>query len=218
MTEHQVRNAPVVLLIGQGKMPVQCAEMLVSAGYDLAGVHSPDEPLRDWTRQQGLPCFIPDFAHFRGWGETIAFDYLFSVINFRLLPLSLLQRAQRLAINYHDSPLPRYAGSHAVEWALYNDEPLHGSTWHVIEEKVDSGDILKQCTFPVAPGETAESLSQKCYLAGMRAFRQLLVELKTGSYTRTPQNLTQRTFYKRSERPPTTPVTETARFPSPIQM
>lgn len=182
-------------------MPVQCAEMLVSAGFDLAGMCSPDEPLHDWARQRRIPNYCSDFALFRQWGETIEFDYLFSIINFQLLPLSLIRRARSMAINYHDSPLPKYAGSHAVEWALYNREESHGVTWHVVEERVDSGDVLKQACFPIGIHDTFESVSQKCYLTGMRAFRQLAKELKTGSYTRTQQDLSQRTFYKRSQRP-----------------
>jgi len=190
------------MLIGQGSMPVQCAGMLVSAGFDLAGICSPDRPLQEWSLQHGIPNYCSDFALFREWGETIEFDYLFSIINFQLLPVSLIQRARCMAINYHDSPLPKYAGSHAVEWALANKEPAHGVTWHVIEERVDAGDILKQACFPIAGEDTVESLGQKCYLTGMRAFRQLLKELKGGTYTRTPQDLSQRTFYKRSQRPP----------------
>jgi len=201
---HRIEG-PVALLIGQGEMPVQCAKMLVRHGFDIAGVHSPDAPLRAWAERNNNPNSFESFEHFRHWGETILYDYLFSVVNFNILQPPLFGRALRAAINYHDAPLPRYAGSNATEWALYNGEKEHGITWHIIGEQVDAGDILKQRTFPIDPGETKASLDRKCYLYAMRAFDELLRDLKVDRIERTPQDLSRRTFYYRHQRPGANP-------------
>jgi hypothetical protein len=198
----RISNEPVVALIGQGKMPVQCAELLARNGFDVGTVHSPDEGLRDWSAKHSHAIYYQDFADFELWCKTFPYDYLFSVVNFRLLKPELLRTVRGLAINYHDGPLPRYAGSHATGWALHNGEREHGITWHVIEERVDSGDMLKQVMFRIAPEETHQTLDLKCKLAAMRAFQELLNELKAGTYTRAPQDLSRRTFYRRSELPP----------------
>ncbi len=195
-------DGPVALLIGEGGMPAQCAEMLVKAGFDIAGLHSPDEPLRSWARQNNNPSFFEKFEDFDLWGRTISYDYLFSTINFRILSPELLRSPKVMAINYHDAPLPRYAGSNATAWALHNGEATHGITWHVMVPKVDAGDILKQVIFPIKPGETRPQLDQRCYLAAMRAFRELLPDLYEGSARRHPQDLSARTFYRRNEMPP----------------
>ncbi len=194
-------DGPVVLLIGTGGMPVEAATMLVRAGFDIAGLHSPDAPLREWAEAQNHPHYFSDFTQFYEWGTTIAYDYLFSVRNFRLLPAALIEAPIEYAINYHDSPLPKYAGSHATAWALRNHEPTHGITWHVMTEKVDAGDILKQVTFPIPEGTTRAQLDHRCYLAAMRAFRDLLSALKAERCSRTPQDLRQRTFYPLSADP-----------------
>jgi hypothetical protein len=199
---HRIDGKPVVLLIGQGEMPVKCAEMLERSGFDIAGVYSPDSPLQNWARQGNNQYCFDDFAAFEAWGRLIEFDYLFSIVNFKIIKPELFRQAKCLAINYHDGPLPRYAGSNAIAWALHNEEPLHGVTWHVIEERVDSGDILKQTVFQIAAGEAHTAVNQKCYLAAMRAFRDLLPELKNGTYVRRPQDLAQRTFFKASMPPP----------------
>ena len=193
-------HGPVCLLIGSGGMPVDAARLLLRGGFDLAGVHSPDVPLREYADAEGLP-FIPAFDAFRTWAETISYDYLFSVRNLRVLPASMIDAPNICAINYHDSPLPKYAGSHATAWALANGEPTHGITWHVMTEKVDAGDLLQQVVFPVAPGTTREQLDLRCSLTAMRAFRALLPQLATETFTRTPQDLSQRTFYSLSQRP-----------------
>ena len=184
-------------------MVVQCATLLEGAGFDIAGLHSPDAPLREWAEQRQHPNYYADFAAFRQWCETIAYDYLFSVINFRILPASMLASPKICAINYHDAPLPKYAGSHACAWALHDRAPTHGITWHVMTELVDGGDILTQATYPLTGTETLQQLEQRCYLTAMRSFRALLPTLKTETFVRTPQDLTQRTYYARSARPPT---------------
>lgn len=194
------RTRPVAMLIGSGRMPVQAAEMLTREGFELVGLHSPDEPLRDWAEHR-QSHFLADFESFRERGETVEYDYLFSVRNLRILPASLLSAPRVFAVNYHDAPLPRYAGSHATAWALHNREPTHGITWHVMVERVDTGDILKQILFPIPPAMTKTQLDQRCYVTALLAFRDLLNELKAGRATRTPQDLGQRTFYRSDSYP-----------------
>jgi hypothetical protein len=95
-------TGPVVLLIGSREMPVQCADLLRAGGFDIAGIHSPDTPLREFAAQHDIEYF-PHFADFRDWSETIAHDYLFSILNFKILPASMLD-----APNMRH-PLPRCA-------------------------------------------------------------------------------------------------------------
>jgi methionyl-tRNA formyltransferase len=192
-------NQPVVLLIGSHEMAVQCAKTLLENGFDIAGIHSPDAPLREWAAANNQ-LFLDPFEEFRQWAESIAFDYLFSVVNFRILPASMLRAARCLAINYHDAPLPKYAGTHSCRWALHNREATHGITWHVMTDHVDGGDILRQATFPIAADDTLQRLHQKCYLSAMQTFAVLLADLKTDSFTRVPQDLSQRTYYTRASR------------------
>jgi methionyl-tRNA formyltransferase len=156
--------------------------------------------LREFAAQHDIEYF-PHFADFRDWSETIAHDYLFSILNFKILPASMLDAPNICAINYHDAPLPKYAGSHACAWALANRETTHGISWHVMTPEVDGGDILKQATFPIAPDDTLDRLHQKCFLSAMRAFRSLLPDLNAETFTRAPQDLSQRTYYPKASLP-----------------
>jgi hypothetical protein len=192
---------PRAFLLGQGGMPVLCAELLLQAGFSIEGLHGPDDKLADWARRRNGLRFFADFDHFKTSARSTEYEFLFSIVNFRILDAEILRTPRVLAINYHDGPLPRYAGSHAPAWAHRNKERSHGVTWHVIEERVDAGDILKQASFPLSREETLEALSQKCYLMGIRAFRALIVELKLGTYSRVPQDLSQRTFHRRGDIP-----------------
>jgi len=54
------------------------------------------------------------------------FDWLFSISNLSLIPTALWQAATRRAANFHDGPLPRYAGLNAPAWALLAGETQCG--------------------------------------------------------------------------------------------
>ena len=104
--------------------------------------------------------FFETVAAIDEFAEASEFDYLFSVASYEVLPAALLARARRFPINYHDGPLPRYAGTYATSWALMHREPTHGVTWHVMVPKLDAGDLLKQVPVPVDPNDTAECTSR----------------------------------------------------------
>jgi methionyl-tRNA formyltransferase len=188
------------LIIGQGTLPVLCANLLAKHEIDVRAVSSPDKPLRTWATDRDVPHFtsLSGFATFAGLEP---FDYLFSVVNYRILHGSLLSLPKRLAINYHDSALPKYAGVHSTTWAILNGETTHGVTWHVMDEGVDTGDILKQATIPIGVRDTAHQLNLRCYYTGIALFSELIGELKSGTFKRTKQDLGLRTYFGLSKRP-----------------
>ncbi|HUG25489.1 MupA/Atu3671 family FMN-dependent luciferase-like monooxygenase [Piscinibacter sp.] len=128
------------------------------------------------------------------------FDFLFSVSNLRVLPPELIARARRLAINFHDGPLPRYAGLNATAWALMAQERTHGITWHEMTPDVDAGRIVRQLTFPVPENETALGLNARCYEAGLAAFVSIATDVGSGQLELTPQSGT-RSCFARERRP-----------------
>ena len=118
-----------------------------------------------------------------------------------MLPPELLALPRRMAINFHDAPLPRYGGIHATSWAIMNREQTHGITWHVMAPKIDAGGVLKQKMLSVSPTDTALSLNMRCYQKAAEAFGELIDELAAGTAAEMPQDLSQRTYYGRYRRP-----------------
>jgi methionyl-tRNA formyltransferase len=129
------------------------------------------------------------------------FDCLLSIVNFQKLPAALLRAPRRLAINYHDAPLPRYAGSHATSWALLNGEREHAVTWHVMTGRVDAGDILVQVPVAIEPDDTVLALNARCHEAALDGFRELLAAMEAQALAPRRQDLARRTFFARSRRP-----------------
>ena len=88
---------------------------------------------------------------------------LFIVVAFRKLPESLLKIPLIGAVNLHASLLPKYRGASPVTHAILNGEKKTGITTFLIEQKIDTGDILLQhqlnISNDITTGELLEELS-----------------------------------------------------------
>ena len=163
-------------VIGSDGLLIECAEILLRQGHAIRGVVSDAPRITRWAREHGLDTIDPA----KGYVEPLArqpFDYLFSITYLDVIPDEVLALPTQGAINFHDGPLPRYAGLNAPAWALLQGETSYGITWHRIGSKVDAGDILKQVTFDLLPDETSLSLNTKCFAHAIETFGELVTEL-----------------------------------------
>ncbi|MGW3962961.1 formyltransferase family protein [Amycolatopsis sp. NPDC005003] len=184
-------------LVGQGALLVECGERLLSRGHRLTGLASAPGLARDWGRRLG----VPDADRVRELPGRKP-DWLFSVVNPDVLTADEIAAATELAANFHSSPLPRYAGVHQTSWAITNGEREYGVTWHVLRERLDSGEILVQRLFPLAEDETALTLNVKCYDHGLATFEELLNQAERGALNPVPQDLSRRGYHSRRQRLP----------------
>src|SRR5688572_24900266 len=134
MSAHHVRSC---VLIGQGSLPICCGNLLRQRSWSIRTVHSPDASLTAWAHEAGLR-HLTARAELRAALARDHVDYIFSINNPWILPPELLACARRRAINYHDSPLPRYAGLHATSWAILAGETEHAVSWHELRAQIDA--------------------------------------------------------------------------------
>jgi amino acid adenylation domain-containing protein len=187
-------------IIGEGILPIQCAEILIAQGHAIYGVISPDPAVRHWANEHHILHSYPQ-DNLLGFIGQQPFDYLFSIVNPVILPAEMLTLPRKAAINYHDAPLPKYAGTSATFWALIYREAAHGVTWHEMSVQVDAGNILKQQMVEIAPHETTFTLNTKCYEAAIQAFAELVADLAADRVMPIRQNLAERSFFPQSKRP-----------------
>jgi len=187
-------------LMGEQSRLIQCGKILLQKGHHIYGVISSEPSIKQWAEENRLDQIMP--------GDDIvtllkqqSFDLFFSIDNFSKVPVEILSLPLIYAINFHDAPLPKYAGTNATNWALMNCENRHGITWHVMTDMIDGGEILKQKTFFVSDHETALSLNAKCYEESIRCFEELIDEIAENRIQPVGQNLKNRTFYPRWKRP-----------------
>ena len=186
-------------IIGIGTLLIQCAQMLLRHGLEVRAVISADSIVEEWADKTGVTCVSPA-SDWRPLLGNAPFDYLFSIVNMQVLPREILALPRHAAINYHDGPLPRYAGTYVTSWAIMQGEATYGVTWHLMSEGVDTGDILEQRTFTLDAAETAFTLNLKCYEAAAAAFADLLDGLARGELETKKQNLAERSFFPRFKR------------------
>lgn len=187
-------------LIGNESLLIQCAEILQQRHHTIFGIITDAQPLREWADSQQIPTHTRG-SHLAGELSQQPFDYFMSITNLSIIPDEILALPSKGAINFHDGPLPRYAGLYATSWALLNQEPQHGITWHTMTTGVDEGLILKQKLFDIAPNETAFTLNVKCYENGIETFAELVDELANGSVTEEVQDFSERSYFGRYKRP-----------------
>jgi len=186
------------LIIGNESLTIQCADALVQRGHSIAALVTRNPEVRAWGLARGLRV--------EGQGRDLAgrlaglrVDWLLSIANLNVIPDAVLALASE-AVNFHDGPLPRYAGLNAPVWAILNGEPTHGITWHRMVAGVDEGPIIEQRLFDIAPGDTALTLNTKCFEAAIDSFPAVLTALENGAAGQ-PQDLALRSEYRRADRP-----------------
>jgi natural product biosynthesis luciferase-like monooxygenase protein len=188
------------VVMGNESLLIECAEQLLRAGDRIGAVITRNPDIRSWAANHRLRVEAPG----EGLADRLSdvgFDWFFSIANLSVIPQPVLAKATRGAINFHDGPLPRHAGLNAPVWAILAGEKQHGVTWHMIEGGIDEGDIVKQRLFDMAPNETALTLNTRCYEAAIESFSELLADLHGPGPQRRPQDLSQRSYHARLDRP-----------------
>jgi methionyl-tRNA formyltransferase len=188
-------------LIGGDSLLVECGDILVARGHEVRGVITSTPRLAEWARGKGIRHFDAA-ADYRGALAERPFDYLFSITHLAVIPPEVLTLPRRWTINFHDGPLPGYAGLNAPAWALINMEKSYGITWHIATADLDRGDILKQKRFDIAPEETSLTLNTRCFEAAIETFSELVDELAAGTCVPRPQSAGEFSYYAKTRRPP----------------
>ncbi len=79
--------------------------------------------------------------------------------------------------NFHPSPLPVGRGPYPLFQAILDDVPEWGVTAHVLDPTFDTGPILAQKRFPLAPDETHDTLLARCQMAAKDVAARLAADL-----------------------------------------
>ena len=92
----------------------------------------------------------------------------------RLLPPSLVARFTPRIINTHPAFLPEFPGAHGVRDALAAGVRETGASVIVVDDGVDTGEILAQERVPVLPEDDEESLHERVKIVERRLLLDVL--------------------------------------------
>ncbi len=105
-------------------------------------------------------------------------DYIMSFGYRKMIPSGILKSAKVAALGTHFSPLPRYRGFAPLNWLLINGEEMTAVNLFILEEEVDSGDILDQELVRIDYGDDINSLLSKCILAFRKVMSRVIPKLE----------------------------------------
>lgn len=119
-----------------------------------------DQMIEDHQLQHTMPETIP-LTHVPSVNSEAAREALRQynpkavfVINCRMIRKATLGSISAPFINYHSGINPTYRGMFGGYFALANQDPDHfGATVHLVDEGVDTGDVLYQSQVQTQPGD-----------------------------------------------------------------
>jgi len=153
------------------------------------GLQVHPSPVKQLALERHLPVLQPNDLGAAAFVEALrqlAAD-VFVVVAFRILPAEVFRLPPKGTINLHASLLPRYRGAAPIQWAIINGESETGVTTFLIDEKVDTGNLLLQKPTPIGEHETAGELHDRLAELGAELLLETLAGMAGGHLKPQPQ-------------------------------
>lgn len=123
---------------------------------------------------------------------------LIVVANFnQILKKEIISIPKIGCINVHPSLLPDYRGANPIFWMFKNNEKVGGTTIHVIDEGIDTGNIVKQSKFNLSLDDNVLSYSIKCGKHASKDLNDLLSSLSENAQLRTMKISEKGKYYRK---------------------
>jgi methionyl-tRNA formyltransferase len=120
-------------------------------------------------------------------------DVFISILYDKILNKNFLQNKE--CYNFHPAILPNYAGVGTMTWSILNKETEHGITLHLIDEGIDTGDIIEVNKFKIDEDETSHSLYEKTMKKMLDFFKKKWYIILNGDYKTYKQDFSKRKVY-----------------------
>jgi methionyl-tRNA formyltransferase len=182
-----------LLLLADNNTGLEIARWLISNFCDDLAllVTTVDNEITTVARQANVPTItfessqqIVDFSA----SENLSFDLGVLAWWPKIICQPLLALPRRGFINTHPSFLPHNRGKHYNFWSIVEQAPF-GVSLHMIDEGVDTGDIVSQLPIPYTWEDTGGSLYRKAIDAILQLFRDTYPKIRTLNFAQHPQDL-----------------------------
>ena len=173
-------------------------EILCRSGHKVVGVFcQPDRPtgrgqilssppIKDFALSNNIPVYQPstlkDKSLFNNI-ETLNPDIIIVVAYGQLLPKEIINFPRYKCVNLHASLLPKFRGAAPINWALIRGEIETGITTMLMDEGLDTGDILLQEKIPITSEDNAMTLHDKLSQLGAQKILETIEGLDKGEIT-----------------------------------
>jgi len=191
-----------LVFMGTPDFAVPALRALVSGGHEVVGVFTqPDRPagrgknlkpspVKVAAEELGLAVFQPEkikTAEGIRQLRDLAPEGIIVVAYGQILSREILQLPTRGCINVHASLLPSYRGAAPIHWAVMKGETRTGVTTMLMDEGLDTGDMLLKREVPISGEATTGEIHDELAALGGELLIDTLKELAMGRLVPTPQ-------------------------------
>ena len=191
-----------LVFMGTPDFAVPALRALVSGGHDVVGVFTqPDRPagrgknlkpspVKVAAEELGLPVFQPEkIKTLEGIHQlrALAPDSIIVVAYGQILSREILQLPSKGCINVHASLLPSYRGAAPIHWAVMKGETRTGVTTMLMDEGLDTGDMLLKGEILISNEATTGEIHDELASLGGELLLDTLNDLEMGRLIATPQ-------------------------------
>ena len=111
---------------------------------------------------------------------TDSYDFIISYRSYFILKDRLLNKA-KLAINFHPGP-PDFRGIGCLNFALLNNSSKYGATCHLINNRIDSGKIIKSVFFKIKKNSSLKSVLYKTHAEMFKLAKDVISNINDKKY------------------------------------
>lgn len=195
------------VFMGTPAFAVPCLRAMAENGYMPEAVFTqPDRPkgrgyklTRSPVKEQalalGIPVFQPeslrkgdDAAEALGTLTDIAPDIIVVTAYGQILPKEILGLPKYGCVNIHASLLPKYRGAAPINKCLADGEKITGVTSMMMDEGLDTGDMLIKRETEIGRDETYEQLYGRLSELGAQVLVETLGAIENGTAVREKQD------------------------------
>ncbi|HSB52416.1 MAG TPA: methionyl-tRNA formyltransferase, partial [Dissulfurispiraceae bacterium] len=185
-----------LVFFGTPQFAVPSLRALIESGEEVAlVVTQPDRvkgrghvlaapPVKETALAAGLtvsqPARIRDEEFYRKL-SPLSPEFIVVVAYGKILPREVLNIPRRGCINVHASLLPKYRGAAPVQRALMNGEKVTGITTMLMDEGLDTGDVLLSSPEEIAEDDNAETLAERLSVLGARTLIETIRGMREDS-------------------------------------
>ena len=192
-----------IVFMGTPDFAVPCLEALIDAGHEIAAVYSqPDKPVgrkqiitptpvKECALKHNLTvCQPKSLRSEEQLKQMLDFkpDVVAVVAYGKLIPSEMLKIAPLGFVNVHGSLLPKYRGAAPIQWAVVNGDKTSGVTTMMLNEGMDTGDILEVSETEIGENETAGELFDRLSEMGAELLLSTLKHIESGTVTPVKQD------------------------------
>lgn len=201
-----------VIFMGTPEFAVPCLESMIAAGFDVVAAYTREPSRRGRGRKvQKSPIHVVADGHnipvltpksFKNDEEihtlkSFDADIIIVVAYGKILPKSVLELCPKGCVNVHGSLLPRWRGAAPINRAIMAGDGETGIDIMLMDEGLDTGDILASRRIPISPEDTAGIIHDRLSLLGAQLLPYTIRGWIDGALTGIRQSDTQTTYAKK---------------------